>query len=506
MMQKNVLEYLEQSAAAHGEKIAFADEATSVTFSQLRERAQRLGTYLARKIDVCSTPVAVFIDRTAESITAMQGILYAGCCYVPIDNKMPPARMRSILEQVHAGALLYGEGDAAAAAELADCCPILPLAEAFASELDEALLANRRRRVLDVDPVYILFTSGSTGAPKGIVISHRSVIDFTEWMTAFCGYTDEDVFGNQAPFYFDLSVKDVYQTLKLGATCHIYPKKFFMFPLLLLRAMERDGVTAINWATSAFHLAAASGALEKCAPQSLRTAALGGEALQARHVNAWRQAIPGLHVINLYGPTEVTVDCTGYHLDRDFADDEPIPLGTACENKEILLLDDQLRPVEPGQSGEICVRGCGLAKGYFGDWDKTRAAFVQNPLRPDYPDLLYRTGDMAVERDGLLYFLARRDGQIKHMGYRIELGEIEVALHAIPGVDAAACLFDGERDRIVCVYAGEPDSDALAKAMRRAVPKYMLPNIYVKLDRLPYNANGKVDRVYLKEHYLHGQS
>jgi D-alanine--poly(phosphoribitol) ligase subunit 1 len=504
MLQTNVLEYLEGSALRFENKIAFADDKASVTFGQMRRQAMGLGTCLAAAGGPINRPVAVLIDRTACSLTAMQGVLYSGNYYVPIDNKMPVLRAKNILQQVGARALVYAEADRPLAEELSDCCPLVSMEAAFETPADEALLARCRSRVLDVDPVYVLFTSGSTGAPKGIVISHRSVIDFTEWMTAFCGYTSEEVFGNQAPFYFDLSVKDVYQTLKLGATCHIYPKKFFMFPLLLVKAMEADHVTAINWATSAFHLAASSGALEKCAPASLKKAALGGEALQAKHVNAWKRALPELHVINLYGPTEVTVDCTGYHLDRDFADDEPIPLGTACANKEILLLDDKLQPVQPGQSGEICVRGSGLAKGYFGDWDKTNAAFVQNPASPHYPDLIYRTGDMAVERDGLLYFLARKDGQIKHMGYRIELGEIEVALHGVDGIAAAACLYDGERDRIICVYAGEPDSDALAKAMRRAVPKYMLPNVYVKLDQLPYNANGKVDRVLLKERYLHG--
>ena len=504
MIQRNVLDYLEQSAAQFGGKTAFADEKESLTFAQLRDRARRLGTYLATRLEGRGGPVAVLIDRTACSIAAMQGILYSGGCYVPVDNKMPQARIRSILQQVHARALLYAPADQKVAGAFSDCCPVLPLEAGFAETEDPALLDCCRRRVLDVDPVYILFTSGSTGAPKGIVISHRSVIDFTEWMTDFCGYTSREVFGNQAPFYFDLSVKDVYQTLKLGATCRIYPKKYFTFPLLLVRAMEEHGVTALNWATSAFHLVASSGVLDTCAPQSVRTAALGGEALQARHVNVWRRAIPGLHVINLYGPTEVTVDCTGYHLDREFSDQEPIPLGTACENKEILLLDEQLRPVAPGQSGEICVRGSGLAKGYFGDWDRTRKSFVQNPLCPDYPDLLYRTGDLAVERDGLLYFLSRQDGQIKHMGYRIELGEIEVALHSIPGVSAAVCLFDGERDRILCIYAGSPDSAELARAMRQLVPKYMLPNLYERLEQLPYNANGKVDRVLLKERYLHG--
>ena len=325
-------------------------------------------------------------------------------------------------------------------------------------------------------------------------------------MTEFCGYTEGEVFGNQAPFYFDLSGKDVYQTLSLGASCRIFEKKYFTFPMLLLKAMEEAGVTAINWATSAFHLVAASGALTKYAPTHLKKAALGGEALQARYVNLWKAAVPGLQVVNMYGPTETTIDCAAMHLTREYRDDEPIPIGCACRNKQIILLKDDLTEAQPGEPGEICVRGSGVAAGYFADPAKTDAAFIQNPLCPDFRDILYRTGDMAVLReDGYLYFLARRDGQIKHMGYRIELGEIEVALHSLAGMQAAACLYDAARDRILCVYAGGMEPDALAKDLRKLLPKYMLPNLYEKLEALPYNANGKIDRVALKERYLHAE-
>ena len=507
MPLRNVAEYLERSAARVPDKTAFSDAAGAVSYRQMLHDAQALGTVLAGLPGCRNAPVAVMIGRTAASVTAMQGVLQSGCYYVPIDEQMPEARMRSILGQVHARAIVHTAANEPQARALADCAPLVSLEEASQHTPDEALLRARREEILDIDPVYVLFTSGSTGTPKGIVIPHRAILDFTAWMTEFCGYTEDEVFGNQAPFYFDLSGKDVYQTLSLGASCRIFEKKYFTFPMLLLKAMEETGVTAINWATSAFHLVASSGALEKYAPTTLKKAALGGEALQARYVNAWKAAVPGLSVVNMYGPTETTVDCTAMHLTRDYRDDEAIPIGAACRNMQILLLGEDGQPVEPGQPGEICVRGTGVASGYFGDPEKSDAVFIQNPCNPYFRDILYKTGDLAVQReDGLLYFLSRRDGQIKHMGYRIELGEIEVALHSVPGIRAAACLFDQTRDRILCIYAGSPDSAELAKAMRKLVPKYMLPNIYEKLNALPYNANGKIDRVQLKERYLHAEN
>ena len=233
----------------------------------------------------------------------------------------------------------------------------------------------------------------------------------------------------------------------------------------------------------------------------------GGEALQARYVNMWKRAIPEAELYNMYGPTETTVDCAALHLTRTYRDDEPIPIGRACRNMQLLLLKDDLTEAAPGETGELCVRGSGLAAGYFADAEKTNSAFIQNPLCPDYRDILYRTGDMAVQReDGNFYFLARRDGQIKHMGYRIELGEIETALYSVKGLHDAVCFYDAMRDRIVCVYAGDLDTNALARALRTALPKYMLPNVYEKLDALPHNANGKLDRAALKERFLHAQS
>ena len=501
-MQNNVLAYLEETAERFPDKPAFSDGELELTFSRLRRYAQGVGTALARRSPRHNAPVCVLVQRSAAAAAGLLGALYGGCFYVPIDSQMPLSRMEAIFTALSPAALLYPAALEETAQSLARFCPILELESGFQTPADPVLLARRREGVLDTDPAYVIFTSGSTGVPKGIVISHRSVIDFVDWFVQAGAFTWEDVLANQAPFYFDLSVKDIYTALKTGATVHIIPQSLFLFPLPLVRFLEEKRVTALAWATSAFHLLAASGALEREAPTHLRTVLLGGEALQAKYLNRWRRALPHVRYVNLYGPTEVTVDCAWYPIQREFADHEPIPIGRPCPNKEIVLLDEQLRPVPPGQPGEICVRGIGLAKGYFGEWDRTRAAFLQDPRNPHYPDLLYRTGDLAVmDGEGVLTFLSRRDGQIKHMGYRIELGEIETALTALPQVEEAVCLFDGERDKILFVYSGE-ESPEVARQARALLPRYMVPNLYRWRDRLPHNPNGKIDRAALRAEYL----
>lgn len=501
-MQKNVLEYLEDTAERFPDKLAFSDGEEDFTFSRLLGYAQSLGTALARVTERHNAPICVLVQRSAASVAGLMGALYAGCFYVPLDSQMPLSRMEAILTRLEPAALLYPAGLEEIAKTLSSFCPALELESAARTPPDHNLLARRREMVLDIDPAYVIFTSGSTGVPKGIVICHRSVIDFTEWFVSAGGFTQGDVLANQAPFYFDLSGKDIYTALKTGATVHIIPQKLFLFPLPLVRFLEEKEVTALVWATSAFHLLAASGALEREVPTHLRTVLLGGEALQAKYLNRWRRALPQVRYVNLYGPTEVTVDCTWYPIEREFADHEAIPIGRPCPNKEVVLLDGELRPVPPGQPGEICVRGIGLTRGYFGEWDKTRSALIQDPRNPHYPDLLYRTGDLAVmDGDGVLTFLSRQDGQIKHMGYRIELGEIETVLTSLPQVEEVVCLFDGERDKILCVYSGE-ESPQVARQARSLLPRYMVPNLYHWRKALPHNPNGKLDRAALREEYL----
>lgn len=502
-MQKNLLEYLEITAAVMPQSPALTDEKGTITFGRLQALSRSLGSAIARCVGMHNRPVAVMTDRRAISVVGFFAVLYSGNYYVPVDTKMPQGRMESLMEQLQPAAIVHAREDE----KIIECYSgqygLVCMEDHMELPEDPELLASLRRRVLDVDPAYIIFTSGSTGKPKGIVVSHRSVIDFTDWYVETCDITGGDVLGNQAPFYFDLSVKDLYSTMKTGASMHILPRKFFMFPILLVRYLQEHEVTTLSWATSAFHLVANSGVLEKVVPESLRTVIVGGEALQAKQLNQWRKALPDVRYINLYGPTEVTVDCCYYIIDREFDDTEAIPIGKACENMEVFLLDENGNQVPQGQPGEICARGTGLAQGYFGDWEKTAAAFTQDPRNPWYPDRIYHTGDMAMEDpEGNFVFLARKDNQIKHGGYRIELGEIETALNSLSAVQTAICFFDPRKDKIHCVYQGKLSDGELVNSIRHLIPKYMLPNVYHQVEQMPYNANGKIDRVALKKEFL----
>ena len=517
-MQKNVLEYLENSVKNFPNKIAFADENSAFTYAEFSNIAKKLAMKLSLEINEINKPIVVFVDRNVESLIAFMGVLYSGNFYVPIDNKMPRERIKKVLEQVDPRAIIYQNSDEIIIQELMHeseentlCNDTNKICKVNISsiiaekniEIDEIYLQVKRKKILDVDPVYVIFTSGSTGIPKGIVISHRSVIDFTDWMAETFRFSDKDIMGNQAPFYFDLSVKDIYTTLKCAATTYIIPKKTLMFPTLLIDFLNDKKVTSLIWATSAFNLVSTSKVLQTKTLDTVDKVILGGEALLAKHLNAWKQAMPNIMYVNLYGPTEVTVDCTYYIIDRNFADDEAVPIGKACENKEVLLLNEELKEVADGEPGEICVRGTGLAKGYFNDKDKTNEVFIQNPLNNYYPDIIYKTGDIGIRnKDGLIVFQARKDGQIKHMGYRIELGEIERALNSFEKINAAVCFYDETARKIICVYEGEADASEIIKHIQNIVPKYMYPNILKKYEKMPYNANGKIDRVKLKKEYF----
>lgn len=501
-MVTNVLEYLELSAEKYPEKIAFAGEKDGYTFKQTMDYAQSIGSCIA-KLAKRGQAVAVFMDKTIECLPSFFGAAYAGCFYVPIDTKMPDERILKIFSGLKPACVIHDTKNAERAKSVAGDCPVLDYRQAITTKADEKALSKIRREHIDTDLLYVLFTSGSTGDPKGVTICHKSVIDYTEWLSDTLEFDHDTVFGNQAPFHFDNSILDIYTTLKQGACMYIIPQKCFSFPKTMAKFLNEKQINTIFWVPFALISYANSGMLDKEALPHLKRVYFCGEVMPCKQLNMWRRALPNAKYVNMYGPTEITDVCTYYVVDREFNDDDSLPIGIPCKNTRILILDENDKEAAPGEKGELCVVGTSLSLGYYNNPEKTNAAFVQNPLNTAYREMIYRTGDIVKYNEyGEIMYLSRKDFQIKHLGYRIELGEIETALVSVDGIDNGCCLYDDEQKKIVCFYVGSTEEDVLREALKTKVPPYMVPDRFVHLDTLPQTANGKINRVTLKKEYI----
>ena len=539
-IMKNVLEYLEQSAQKYPDKIAVKDTACAYTYEQLWKMARHIGSRLT-KHTTPNHPVCVFADKSADTLAVFFGIIYAGCFYTLVDPSFPEARIQSMLSVLEPDVIVDGSN---APDKLAACgctervirmetlvhglkfeCTNSEDTENVAqigtdgvtgcvnqqmelSDIENARLQEIRESMIDTDPLYCNFTSGSTGTPKGVLVAHRSVIEFIDQFTEIFDITKADVIGNQAPFDFDVSVKDIYSAMKVGATLVVIPKAYFMFPNSVVDMLDENHVTTLIWAVSALCLLNRLHGLKHKVPADINKILFSGEAMPIRQLHAWQSCYPDAMFVNLYGPTEITCNCTYHILEREYTEEEKLPIGIPFPNERVFLLDEDNHLIEPGsvgKIGELCVAGTTLALGYYRNTAATANAFAANPLNPDYPETIYRTGDLAsYGGDGLLYFAGRKDFQIKHMGHRIELEEIEHALAAIPEIEGAACFYDREKNKVVACYIGIDDKKYLITAMKKKVPDYMVPNVFCKVDMLPLNKNGKTDKKLLEAQYKEG--
>ena len=505
-MKVSLIELFEETVRKYPQKVAVIDKDREIVFSDLRGKSLQLASALMALGIGQNRPVGVFLDKSIESVYADLGILYAGDFYMNLDIKTPAERIRNILQLVEPAAIISTTRQIKPIEGIIpSTMKVILLDEAGeGADVDAAGIIGRLSTVIDTDPSCIINTSGSTGTPKGVVLNHKSFFDFIDWAIDTFHFGDDLVMGSLSPIVFDIYSFELCMLMAKASTLVVLPAHLAAFPAKILEVLEQQKVNFLFWVPTIMVNIANMDLLSAFKLESLRTVWFAGEVFPTKQYNYWHHHLPEVTFANLYGPIEITLDCTYYIINKEIPDEEPLPIGYPCRNTDILILDDEDRAVkEPGVEGELCVRGTSLAMGYYNNPEKTAAAFVQNPLNKAYPELIYRTGDIVCMNDeGLIMFKGRKDNIVKHMGYRTDLGEIEhVIINTLKLVKNGCIVYNQSEKQITLFYeaADEIPVSEFRLQIGKVLPKYMIPTAFHHLEQLQRNANGKIDRLFYKK-------
>jgi len=503
-MQINVIEYFEKGALRTSkDKVAVREQGRDYTFGEIERFAKNCAALILKRSSAFRQPIPVFLPKSAQNIVADIGILYSANAYANLDIKSPAQRLKGMLQNLNP-ALIITSTALVATLKALDIPEdkLLLIEEAMVPDTlyDNSLLLKRLEAIIDTDPYCIIHTSGSTGIPKGVALNHRSTIDFVDWAFERLGLDGSEVMGSLAPIYFDAYTLEFCTMLAKGATWEVVPEQLAMFPPKLVEFVATQPINFIFWVPTIMVNIANLDLLAKIKLDRITKVFFIGEVFPTKHLNYWRRHLPKAMFVNLYGPIEITVACTYFIVDREFSDDDKLPVGFPCRNTEILIVNDQNQLAKVDEHGEICVRGSSLALGYYNNAERTAKGFVQNPLNPHYPDLIYRTGDSGYWNSrGEIMFLGRKDFQIKHMGYRIELGEIEHAVLQVDGIRNCCVAYNQNKKEIALFYESDKELTPgfIREKLTPLVPKYMFPSVFNWMQQMPRNPNGKIDRARL---------
>ena len=505
-MKVSLIELFEETVKKYPQKVAVIDKDREIVFSDLHRKSLQLASALMALGIGQNRPVGVFLDKSIESVYADLGILYAGDFYMNLDIKTPAERIRNILQLVEPAAIISTTRQIKSIEGIIpSTMKVILLDEAGGTaDVDSADIIGRLSTIIDTDPSCIINTSGSTGTPKGVVLNHKSFFDFIDWAIDTFHFGDDLVMGSLSPIVFDIYSFELCMLMAKASTLVVLPAHLAAFPAKILEVLEQRRVNFLFWVPTIMVNIANMDLLSAFKLESLRTVWFAGEVFPTKQYNYWHHHLPKVTFANLYGPIEITLDCTYYIINKEIPDEEPLPIGYPCRNTDILILDDEDRAVtEPGVEGELCVRGTSLAMGYYNNPEKTAAVFVQNPLNKAYPELIYRTGDIVCLNDeGLIVFKGRKDNIVKHMGYRTDLGEIEhVIINTLKLVKNGCIVYNQSDKQITLFYeaAEEIPVSEFRLQIGKVLPKYMIPTTFHHLEQLQRNANGKIDRLFYKK-------
>lgn len=496
-MHVSVLDWLARTVERYPDKTAFTDENGCLTFRQFDRLRKSIGTYLAGRIRP-NQPVVVMTGRGVLTPACFLGVVSAGCFYAPVDAGVPLPRLKQILNVIRAEYLLTDRQNLELARQLDFPGTVLVAEDLLDTEPEEALLAQATGNLTQDAPLYVIFTSGSTGVPKGVITSHHSLMCYIDAVCRVLRVDNTDVFGNQSPLDYIAAIRDIYIPLKTGASTVILPKNTFSMPQKLFETLNQYQVTALCWSAAGVELPAKLGAFDLEKPRYLKKLCFSGSVIHCKYLKIWMEQLPHVLYVNQYGPTEATASCTYYVVEDMVEEDTVLPIGRPFDNYRILLLNEDLTETAQGSVGEICVSGPGLALGYYGDPERTRQAFIQNPLNPNYRELIYRTGDLGRWNGDQLEFHGRKDRQIKHMGHRIELGEIEQTAMQVPGITECCAMYHSPKEQLYLFYTGSASGKEIVLHFRKVLPAFMAPRKLIQLERLPKLPNGKTDMQALK--------
>lgn len=505
-MKVSLIELFEETVKKYPQKVAVIDKDREIVFSDLHRKSLQLASALMALGIGQNRPVGVFLDKSIESVYADLGILYAGDFYMNLDIKTPAERIRNILQLVEPAAIISTTRQIKSIEGIIpSTMKVILLDEAGGTaDVDSADIIGRLSTIIDTDPSCIINTSGSTGTPKGVVLNHKSFFDFIDWAIDTFHLDDDLVMGSLSPIVFDIYSFELCMLMAKASTLVVLPAHLAAFPAKILEVLEQHKVNFLFWVPTIMVNIANMDLLSAFKLKSLRTVWFAGEVFPTKQFNYWHHHLSEVTFANLYGPIEITLDCTYYIINKEIPDEEPLPIGYPCRNTDILILDDEDRAVtEPGVEGELCVRGTSLAMGYYNNPEKTAAVFVQNPLNKAYPELINRTGDIVCLNDeGLIMFKGRKDNIVKHMGYRTDLGEIEhVIINTLKLVKNGCIVYNQSDKQITLFYeaAEEIPVSEFRLQIGKVLPKYMIPTAFHHLGQLQRNANGKIDRLFYKK-------
>ena len=441
---RSLVESLIRNKNKNPNKIIFADENKSITNQELYDKSMQIASYLS---NYYNQPIIIEMPKSVETVVLMMGVLLSGNFYTVLDVDMPEERKTTIINLLEPVCKITTKNN-----KKSDYV--------FFEDIIETKTKKININYNMSNPMYVLFTSGSTGIPKGVVVNHNSVMHYLNWFTNEFNINETTVFGNQTPLYFSMSISDVLGTIYAGSTLYFIPHSFFSFPLYLMKYMEENKINTIYWVPSALNM-----------------------------INYFVRNHKAYYA-NLFGPTETTDICTYYEIKEET---DNVPIGKACNGLTAIILKDG----KESQTGELYIKGPFLASGYYNNPQKTSEVFIQNPLNKAFPEIIYKTGDIVnVREDGNLLYVGRADFQIKHMGYRIELGEIENKVYEIDEVNTCVVVY--KNDKIILYYVGNIEEETLLERLKAKVPNYMIPNKIHKESKMNYNLNGKIDRTFYK--------